>query len=58
MIKGIFIILLYLFIGEAIGYFSGGFMPGRVFGMILLFISLKYGLEKSADERKVAPILT
>ena len=58
MIKGIFMILLYLFIGEAIGYFSGGFMPGSVIGMILLFISLKYGIVKADDVRKVATILT
>ena len=46
MLKGIFIILLYLFIGEVAGYFTGGFMPGSVFGMIFLFISLKTGIVK------------
>jgi len=40
MIKGIFIILLYYFIGECISYLIHGFIPGSIIGMMLLFISL------------------
>ena len=58
MLKGIFIILLYLFIGEVAGYFTGGFMPGSVFGMIFLFISLKTGRVNADHVRKVATVLT
>lgn len=40
MIKGIFIILLYYFIGECISYLIKGFIPGSIIGMMLLFLSL------------------
>lgn len=40
MVKGIFIILLYYFIGECISYLMQGFIPGSIIGMMLLFLSL------------------
>lgn len=40
MVKGIFIILLYYFIGECISYLIQGFVPGSIIGMMLLFVSL------------------
>lgn len=40
MVKGIFIILLFYFIGECISYLIKGFVPGSIIGMMLLFLSL------------------
>lgn len=40
MVKGIFIILLFYFIGECISYLIHGFIPGSIIGMMLLFLSL------------------
>ncbi len=40
MVKGIFIILLFYFLGQAISFLINGFIPGNIIGMILLFLSL------------------
>ena len=40
MVKGIFIILLFYFIGQLISYLIAGFIPGSIIGMILLFVCL------------------
>ena len=40
MVKGIFLILLFYFIGECISYLIKGFIPGSIIGMVLLFLSL------------------
>lgn len=40
MIKGVFIILLFYFIGQFLSYLINGFVPGNIIGMILLFLSL------------------
>lgn len=40
IVKGIFIILLFYFIGECISYLIEGFVPGSIIGMMLLFIAL------------------
>ncbi|WP_185152996.1 CidA/LrgA family protein [Dysgonomonas sp. 216] len=40
MVKGIFIILLFYFIGECVSYLIEGFVPGSIIGMLLLFASL------------------
>lgn len=58
MIKGIFLILLYLFLGETCSYFIGGMVPGSVLGMLLLFASLTLGIVKAEDVRGVANFLT
>ena len=40
MIKGLFYILLFYYIGELISMFIGNFIPGSIIGMILLFLAL------------------
>lgn len=40
MVKGIFIILLFYFIGQVISYLISGFIPGSIIGMMLLFVCL------------------
>jgi holin-like protein len=42
MVKGIFIILSFYFLGQAISYLIDGFVPGNIIGMILLFLSLYF----------------
>lgn len=58
MIKGIFYILLFLFLGETGSYLMDGAIPGSVIGMVLLFLSLKFKLIDPEDVRGVAYWLT
>ena len=58
MIKGIFIIILFLFLGEAASWLIDGVIPGNVLGMVGLFLSLVAGLVKADDVRPVALWLT
>ncbi len=57
-IKGIFIILLFLGLGYLGSWAIGGFLPGSVIGMVLLFLALKFRLVKADDVRPVADFLT
>lgn len=58
MIKGIFFILLFYFIGELISLFTYGFVPGCIIGMILLFIFLNLKVVKAEDVEGVANAFT
>ncbi|MGL4332410.1 MAG: CidA/LrgA family protein [Bacteroidales bacterium] len=42
MIRGIFLITLFLFLGEAANYFTNGILPGSIFGMFFLFLALLF----------------
>ena len=55
---GIFVILIHLAAGSALSHLTGGFFPGSVIGMALLFISLQTGLVKEHQVRAVATFLT
>ena len=41
MLKGLFVLLLFQGIGEAVSHYSGLPIPGPVIGMILLFVYLQ-----------------
>lgn len=58
VIKGSFIILLFLFLGETVSYFIGGFIPGSVVGMLLMFASLSLKIVKVESVKVVADFLT
>lgn len=58
MIKGIFIILLYYFLGEAVSYLINGFVPGNIIGMILLFLSLYFKVFDPDRVKSVANAFT
>ena len=58
IITGFFIILLHLVAGNLLSRLIGGFVPGSVIGMMLLFISLMTGAVKDHQIRKVASFLT
>ncbi|MBB4034647.1 holin-like protein [Dysgonomonas hofstadii] len=58
MVKGIFIILLFYFLGEAISYFINGFVPGNILGMILLFLSLYFKIFDADRVKDVANAFT
>lgn len=58
MIKGIFWILLFLFLGEGISFFIQGLVPGSVLGMILMFLALSAKIVNADDVRGVAHFLT
>ncbi len=58
MIKGTFIILLFLLLGEIISLAIEGYLPGNVLGMILLFVALQWKLVGADDIRKITKLLT
>lgn len=58
MIKGIFTILLFYFLGNLTSHFIGGFIPGSVCGMLLLFASLCIRIVKPDSVRSVSLALT
>lgn len=58
VIIGFFIILAHLVAGNLLSTLSGGFIPGSVIGMVLMFISLLTGLVKDHQIRTVATFLT
>lgn len=58
MIKGLFFILLFYFLGEMLSLLIGGFMPGSVLGMILLFLALFFKLLKPHYVRDAATVIT
>lgn len=58
MIKGIFFILLFYFIGECLSYLIAGFVPGSILGMILLFLSLYFKLINPDNVSGVANAFT
>ena len=58
MIRGIFFILLFYFVGECISHLIYGFVPGSILGMILLFIFLHYKKVKEEDVESVANAFT
>lgn len=57
VLTGFFIIMAHLAVGNLISGLTGGFLPGSVTGMVLLFISLLTGLVKDWQIRKVAGFL-
>lgn len=58
MIKGVSLILLFYFIGIIISHLIGGFIPGSVCGMILLFAALCMKIVNPQSVRSVSLALT
>ena len=58
VITGIFVILAHLVAGNLLSWLIGGFMPGSVIGMVLLYITLRTGIVKEHWIRVVAVLLT
>lgn len=58
VIVGFFIILVHLVAGNLLSTLIGGFIPGSVIGMVLMFISLLTGIVKDHQIRTVATFLT
>ena len=58
MIKGLFYILLFYFLGEMIAVLINGFIPGSVIGMILLFLSLFFKIINPENVRETATVIT
>lgn len=58
MVKGIFIILLFYFLGEAVSYLINGFVPGNIIGMMLLFLSLYFKIFDPDKVKDVANAFT
>ncbi|MDR0824213.1 MAG: CidA/LrgA family protein [Prevotella sp.] len=58
MVKGIFIILLFYFLGQGISYLINGFVPGNILGMILLFLCLYFKAIKPDYVKDVANAFT
>lgn len=58
MLTGIFIILLFYSLGELAAWLTGGFVPGSVIGMVLLFAALALKLVKAETVKPAARFLT
>lgn len=58
MIKGLFFILLFYFLGEICSVLTGGFLPGSVIGMILLFLCLFFKLLHPSNVKDAATVIT
>lgn len=55
---GLFFIFLFYFLGIFISELTGGFIPGSVIGMVLLFLALFAGVVKPAKVKPVAIFIT
>ncbi|MDU1889988.1 MAG: CidA/LrgA family protein [Dysgonomonas sp.] len=58
MVKGIFIILLFYFLGQGLSFLINGFVPGNILGMILLFLSLYFKALNPDNIKDVANAFT
>ncbi len=58
MIKGLFFIFLFYFLGEAVSYLINGFIPGSVLGMVFLFLALFFNLLNPENVRQTAKLIT
>ena len=58
MIKGLFFILLFYFLGEVASVLINDFIPGSVIGMILLFLCLFFKLIKPGMVKDAATVIT
>lgn len=58
MIKGLFFILFFYFLGEVCSILMNGFIPGSVMGMILLFLALFFRLLRPASVKDAATVIT
>lgn len=58
MVKGMFIILLFYFIGECISYLIKGFIPGSIIGMMLLFLALYLKIIRTDSVNSTANAIT
>ncbi|MDO4462392.1 MAG: CidA/LrgA family protein [Bacteroidia bacterium] len=56
--KGILIILGFLVLGELISWLTGGFVPGNIFGMVIMFLALQTKLVKEDSVASVSNFLT
>lgn len=58
MVKGSFYILFFYLIGELLSMLIGGFLPGSVIGMVLLFLCLFFKLLNPENVRGAATVIT
>ncbi len=58
MVKGLFHILLFYFLGEMLSLLLGGLLPGSVMGMVLLFLALYFKVVKPENVKDAATVIT
>jgi len=58
MIKGLFFVLLFYFLGEVCSILINGFILGSVIGMILLFLCLFFKLLNPSNVKDAATVIT
>ena len=58
MIKGLFHILFFYFLGEILSILINGFVPGSVIGMVLLFLCLFFKITKPERVKGAAIVIT
>ena len=55
--KGLFFILLAYLVGDLLAALMGGFVPGSVLGMIVLFVALKTRVVRAEDMTGIVNLL-
>lgn len=58
MIKGLFYILFFYFLGEWISLLIGSFIPGSIIGMVLLFLCLFFKILSPENVKDAASTIT
>lgn len=58
VIIGFLILLVFYFVGQFLSYLIGGFIPGNIIGMILLFCALYFKLLNPERVKTIATGLT
>ncbi|NDV47484.1 CidA/LrgA family protein [Paludibacter sp. 221] len=58
MIKGLFHILFFYFLGEVLSILINGFIPGSVIGMVLLFLALFFKVVEPEKVKDTATVIT
>lgn len=56
--KGILVILGFWLAGEGVSWLIGGYVPGNVVGMVLMFCALQVGWVKEESVAQVSDFLT
>jgi len=54
---GLFYLLLFYFLGECLARLTGGFVPGSVIGMVLLFAALYFKVIRKEEVQGAASFL-
>ena len=58
MVKGVFLILLFYFIGQIVSHLIDGFVPGSIIGMLLMFACLHFRFLEPEKVKDISLVIT